>query len=79
MNEKKFDCYYVTIDGSIDGLSTCYSGNKYENYSMAFEMFKILVQAYVLIINTNITLSVIGSNKDNTDMTVLNWIKIDNK
>lgn len=32
MNEKKYEYYYVTIDGPIGGLRTCYSGNKYENY-----------------------------------------------
>lgn len=79
MNEKNFNYYYVTIDGSIGGLRTYYSENKYENYSMAFEMFKILVEGYMLINNTNVTLTIIGSNVDNTDMAVLNWIRIDNK
>lgn len=79
MNEKKFDYYYVTIDGRIGGLRTCFSAHKYENYSKAFEMFETLVEGYMLINNTNVTLSIVSSNKDNTDMVVLNWIRIDNK
>lgn len=27
MNEKKYDYYYVTIDGRVGGLRTCYSAN----------------------------------------------------
>lgn len=34
MNEKKFDFYYVTIDGRVGGLRTCYSAHKYENYRL---------------------------------------------
>lgn len=78
MNEKKFKYYYVTIDGRIAGLRSCYSHHKYENYSKAFETFKILVKGYTLINNTNLTLSIVGSNKDNSDMAVLNWVRIDN-
>lgn len=78
MNEKKFTYYYVAIDGRVGGLRTCYSQHKYDNYSKAFEMFKILVEGYMLINNTNVTLSVVGSNVDNTDMLVINYIKINN-
>lgn len=78
MNEKSFDYYYVTIDGRIGGLRTCYSVHKYENYSKAFEMFKTLVEGYMLINNTNVTLSIVGSNEDNTNMMVSNYIKINN-
>lgn len=78
MNEKKFDYYYVTIDGRIGGLRSCYSAHKYENYSNAFEMYKILVEGYILINNTNVTLSIIGSNEGNTDMLVISYIKINN-
>lgn len=78
MNEKKFDYYYVTIDGRIGGLRTCYSQHKYENYSKAFDMFKILVGGYMLINNTNVTLSIVGSNEHNTNMTVISYIKINN-
>lgn len=78
MNEKNFEYYYVTIDGRIGGLRSCYSVHKYENYSKAIEMFKTLVEGYMLINNTNVTLSIVGSNEDNTDIMVLNWIRIDN-
>ena len=78
MNEKKFEYYYVVIDGHVGGLRTCYSEHKYENYSKAFEMFKTLVGGYILINNTNVTVSVVGSNDDNTDMMVLNWVRINN-
>lgn len=78
MNENKFDYYYVTIDGHIGGLRGCFSEHKYETYSKALEMFKILVGGYILINNTNVTLSIIGTN-NYTDMVVLNWVRIDNK
>lgn len=78
MNEKKFDYYYVTIDGRIGGLRSCYSAHKYENYSKAVEMFKTLVEGYMLINNTDVTLSIIGSNEDNTNMMVINYIRINN-
>lgn len=78
MNEKKFEYYYVVIDGRIGGLRTCYSEHKYENYSKAFEMFKILVEGYILINNTNVTLSIVGSNEDNSNMMVFNYVRIDN-
>lgn len=77
MNEK-FDYYYVTTDGHVGGLRTCYTHHKYDNYSKAFEMFKILVEGYILINNTNVTLSIVGSNEDNNDMMVFNWVRIDN-
>lgn len=78
MNEKKFKYYYVLIDGHIGGLRSCYSQHKYDNYSKAFEMFKILVEGYILINNTNVTLSIVGSNEDNTDMSVISYIRINN-
>lgn len=78
MNETKYEYYYVTIDGRIGGLRSCYSAQKYENYSKAFEMYKTLVEGYILINNTNVTLSIVGSNEDNTDMMVISYIKINN-
>lgn len=78
MNEKKFDYYYVTIDGHIGGLRTCYSVRKFENYSKAFEMLKTLVDGYMVINNTNVTLCIVGSNEHNTNMTVISYIKINN-
>lgn len=51
MNEKKYDYYYVTIDGRVGGLRTCYSAHKYDNYFKAFEMFETLVEGYMIINN----------------------------
>lgn len=78
MNEKKFEYYYVTIDGRVGGLRSCYSAHKYESYSKAFEMFETLLEGYMLINNTDVTLTIVGSNEDNTDMTVINYIRINN-
>lgn len=78
MNDIKYEYYYVVIDGRVGGLRSCYSEHKYETYSKALDMFNLLLDVYMLINNTNVTLSIVGSSADNTDMMTIDWVKVDN-